>query len=68
VEEASVTDDEILVGLSGGHDFIPRQIRELAEAVTLDVEAIEDEEVIADGGTIGDETTEALLVPELERL
>jgi hypothetical protein len=68
VEEASVTDDDILVGLSGGHEIIPRQIRELAEAVIFDVEAIEDEEAIVDGGITGEETTEVLLVPELERL
>jgi hypothetical protein len=62
VEEASATDDDILVGLSGGQETIPRQFRELAEGATFDEEPIVDEEAIED------ETTEPLLVPELERL
>jgi hypothetical protein len=73
VGEIPTTDDNILVELSGGQDTMPRQFRELVEAVfskglCKEVEEATEAGTVVNEEAIEDETTGGLLLPELGRL
>jgi hypothetical protein len=73
VGEIPTTDDNILVELSGGQDTMPRQFRELVEAVIFkglckEVEEATEAGTVVNEEAIEDETTGGLLLPELGRL